>query len=299
MKNELFLRELHSANIDVHRHVPMSKYTTFKAGGCADLLVSPKNQDELIQVLELTNDYIIIGNGSNILVTDDGIKTPVILTTSLSLVEIRGNEVFAQSGAKLTAMCSAALSAGLTGLEFASGIPGTIGGGVYMNAGAYDGELCQFIKSVHVWEDGRIKQFSCEEMCFSYRKSIAMEKKLVILGAEFALERGDVSASIAKTKALNAQRRQKQPLEYPSAGSTFKRPPGKYAGELIEKAGLKGERIGDAMVSEKHAGFIVNVGAATASDIIALIKRVQTRVFEHSGIMVEPEVKIIGDGAKI
>lgn len=279
---------------------PMRDYTTFRVGGPADLLISPKSAEQIRAVLQMCRQLEIpitlLGNGSNVLVRDGGIRGAVLrLGPEFSQIQIEGNMVVAQAGAKLAAVVSAALGAGLVGMEFAGGIPGSVGGGIYMNAGAYGGELSQVLHSALVLTaDSEIEQMPQKALSLSYRHSALMENGAIVLEGRFCLELGDTAAAREYLRELNARRREKQPLELPSAGSTFKRPAGHYAGALIEAAGLKGFSIGGAQVSEKHAGFVVNRGDS-AADILALICHVQECVFAQSGVRLEPEVLILGE----
>ena len=279
---------------------PMDRYTTFRIGGPADVMFFPETPQEILVAQALATEsgvpVTVIGCGSNLLVSDAGIRGLVIaLGKPFSRIEVRGNAIFAQAGARLSAVANAALAHGLTGLEFASGIPGSVGGGAYMNAGAYGGQLSDVLTEVELLRDGMAVRVPASEMDFGYRHSAAMESGALITGATFALQPGDPEEIRARIDDLNGRRRDKQPLEYPSAGSTFKRPEGYFAGALIEQAGLKGCRIGGAMVSEKHAGFIVNAGNATAQDVFELIMRVQHTVLDRSGVWLEPEVRLIGE----
>lgn len=279
---------------------PMDRYTTFRIGGPADVMFFPETPQEILVAQALATEsgvpVTVIGCGSNLLVSDAGIRGLVIaLGKPFSRIEVRGNAIFAQAGARLSAVANAALAHGLTGLEFASGIPGSVGGGAYMNAGAYGGQLSDVLTEVELLRDGMAVRVPASEMDFGYRHSAAMESGALITGATFALQPGDPEEIRARMDDLNGRRRDKQPLEYPSAGSTFKRPEGYFAGALIEQAGLKGCRIGGAMVSEKHAGFIVNAGNATAQDVFELIMRVQHMVLDRSGVWLEPEVRLIGE----
>lgn len=279
---------------------PMDRYTTFRIGGPADVMFFPETPQEILVAQALATEsgvpVTVIGCGSNLLVSDAGIRGLVIaLGKPFSRIEVRGNAIFAQAGARLSAVANAALAHGLTGLEFASGIPGSVGGGAYMNAGAYGGQLSDVLTEVELLRDGMAVRVPASEMDFGYRHSAAMESGALITGATFALQPGDAEEIRARMDDLNGRRRDKQPLEYPSAGSTFKRPEGYFAGALIEQAGLKGCRIGGAMVSEKHAGFIVNAGNATAQDVFELIMRVQHTVLDRSGVWLEPEVRLIGE----
>ncbi|MBO4505773.1 MAG: UDP-N-acetylmuramate dehydrogenase, partial [Lachnospiraceae bacterium] len=244
--------------------------------------------------------YYIIGNGTNLLVSDDGFRGIVVVIkegkADISYVE-REEEVLvrAHAGAPLTKVAYDAARRGLAGFEFAAGIPGSVGGAVFMNAGAYGGEIKDVIVSARVMDtEGNIFDMDRDALELSYRHSVIGEKNLIVLEAVFALKRGDTGTILATISELNAKRRDKQPLEYPSAGSTFKRPEGYFAGKLIEEAGLKGYSVGDACVSEKHCGFVINKGRATSSDIIKLIGEVSDRVYRNSGVRLEPEVRMIG-----
>lgn len=284
----------------IFENEPMDKHTTFRVGGPCDLYISiadEKEAENIIRLLSMNGiSYFIIGNGSNLLVSDEGFKGVIIeLGKDFSSVTINENMITASAGALLVKVANEAYKASLTGLEFSSGIPGTIGGGVFMNAGAYGGELKDVIKTVRVLntQTGIISEKSCEEMDFSYRHSIAKEEPLIILGATIELSKGNPSEIKARMDELREQRTLKQPLEYPSAGSTFKRPEGYFAGKLIQDAGLKGYTVGGAQVSEKHSGFVINRGNATASDIFKLIEDVQRIVFEKFGVKLETEVQIL------
>ena len=279
---------------------PMSKHTTFRVGGPCDVLISIKSVKEAEDIIRLLSmykiPYFVIGNGSNLLVRDEGFKGAIIeIGKDFADIEINGETIIADAGALLVKIANEAYKASLTGLEFASGIPGTLGGGVFMNAGAYGGELKDVISSVTVLntETGEISTKTCEEMKFSYRHSVAKEKPLLILSATLKLNSGDKDAIKLRMDELREQRTTKQPLEYPSAGSTFKRPEGYFAGKLIQDAGLKGYSVGGAMVSEKHSGFVINTGTATASDILKLIDDVQNIVDTKFGVKLEPEVRIL------
>ena len=279
---------------------PMSRHTTFRLGGPARRMAFPETEAELTELLELAEGegypYTVIGNGSNLLAPDGGLERLVINTSRMDTVTVAGMVVRALAGATLARAANAAQRAGLTGLEFAHGIPGTLGGGIFMNAGAYGGELCQVVRSVRAWFPGEgVVTLGNGDCRFGYRHSVFSEKPGVVLFAELALTAGDAAAIKAKMEALAARRRQSQPLEFPSAGSTFKRPEGYYAGTLIDQCGLKGTQVGGAQVSPKHAGFIVNTGGATCADVLALIARVQERVRERTGVTLEPEVRILRD----
>ena len=279
------------------KNVPMCQYTTFKTGGNADIVIFPKTNEELKNVVklffELKTPYYILGNGSNLLVSDNGIKKPVIcIGKEFSSVEIFEDCITARSGAFLSTIAKKALDASLTGFEFAAGIPGTLGGALIMNAGAYGGEMKDVVEAVSFIDpSGEEYVASGEEMEFSYRKSALSDMGCIITGATIKLKKGNKSEISDKMAELSAKRREKQPLEYPSAGSTFKRPVGYFAGALIEEAGLKGKSIGGAQVSDKHAGFIINKGNATTRDICELIEYVKEKVYEKHGVMLETEVK--------
>lgn len=279
---------------------PMSKHTTFKVGGPCDLFVSiadVKEAEDLIRLLSMNGiPYFVIGNGSNLLVSDEGYRGVIIeIGKEYSSISIEDNVIIAEAGALLVKVANEAYKAGLAGMEFASGIPGTIGGGVFMNAGAYGGELKDIVQSVTVLntETGEIFEKKCEEMKFSYRYSIAKEEPLIILKAVLKLKKGEKELIKARMDELKEQRVSKQPLEYPSAGSTFKRPEGYFAGKLIQDCGLKGYTVGGAQVSEKHSGFVINTGNATANDVFSLISDVQAKVNEKFGVHLETEVCIL------
>lgn len=286
---------------DFEYSAPMGKYTSFKAGGKASLLITVRNISSLSEIISACKkngaEYFILGNGSNVLFCDCGFDGAVIrLSPFVSKIALLNeNTIFAESGASLKSICTFALEHSLAGLEFAYGIPGTLGGAVYMNAGAYGGEMKDVLYSVsHIDSDGKIGELSKENLNLSYRRSAYTDNGFVITSAVIRLQKGNYGDIKAKMNELLAKRKEKQPLEFPSAGSTFKRPEGYFAGALIESCGLKGKSIGGAQVSEKHAGFIINKNKATASDICELIKFVQDAVYEKCGVRLEPEVKIIG-----
>lgn len=282
------------------RDEPMSAHTTFRVGGPADLMLFPENAEQLCAAMNAARacgaDVLVMGNGSNMLVRDGGVRGLVIvLGERFSGICVEGETLTAQAGASMARVASAAQAASLTGLEFISGIPGTLGGGCAMNAGAYGGQLSDVLVDAQVLLGGEVRTLSREEMQMGYRTTLPLREGGVVLSARFQLKRGDGEAILAQMKELNARRRDKQPLNLPSAGSTFKRPEGHFAGALIERAGLKGLSVGGAQVSEKHAGFIVNTGGATAADVLALIERVQDEVERAFGVLLEPEVRIIGE----
>lgn len=281
---------------------PMSAHTTFRAGGHAAVYAEPTG-DELAALLSFVTTeslpYFVLGNGSNVLFSDAGYDGIVIgIGKRMAHIRSEGGVISAGAGALLSSLAAEALRAGLSGLEFASGIPGSVGGGVFMNAGAYGGELKDVIRRVTALTPaGTVKTYSANELNLSYRHSIFSDTAAgeIVLSAEFLLQPGDPEKIRTAMQELNARRREKQPLEYPSAGSTFKRPEGYFAGKLIQDAGLMGFSVGGAAVSTKHAGFVVNTDHATASDIYAVIKGVQEKVLESSGVRLEPEVRLIGE----
>ncbi len=287
-------------NYELLKNEPMSKHTTFKTGGCADTFYRIFDFDGLSEVLDILNKNgekpLIIGNGSNLLVSDMGPGVPVIeIGEGMSEVICDGDMIEAQAGARLSKVSRVALENSLTGMEFASGIPGTIGGALYMNAGAYGGEMKDVVESVKVLMNGEIIELKGDEMDFGYRHSRAMQDEMIFLSTKLRLKSGDKTKIEETMNDFNQRRRDKQPLEYPSAGSTFKRPEGYFAGKLIMDSGLAGETFGGAMVSPKHCGFVINTGGATSTDVYELIKRVQNVVYEKFGVRLETEVKLIGE----
>ena len=280
---------------------PMSRHTTFRVGGPADFFVTPKAKEEVRDVIRICKEagmpYYIIGNGSNLLVSDAGYRGVVVqIYKEMNEVKVEGDLVKAQAGALLSGIAAKALGAELSGFEFASGIPGTIGGACVMNAGAYGGEMKDVLESVTVLTgEGKIIALGRNDLELGYRTSVIAKKGYIVLGAVLKLERGDGEKIKTYMDELKEKRVTKQPLEYPSAGSTFKRPEGYFAGKLIEDAGLRGFQVGGAQVSEKHCGFVINRNHATAADIMELMRQVQIRVKENSGVDLEPEVKRLGD----
>ena len=278
---------------------PMAKHTSFRIGGPAKRMAFPETREQLVLLTgflqEAGVDPLLIGNGTNLLVADEGLDTVVIDTSAkLSHIELTGEgEITADAGVSLAKLALFAWKSGLMGLEFAHGIPGTLGGGVVMNAGAYGGELKDVVTKVTALYPDGVKVLKPAELDFSYRHSVFSTGEGIVLGAKLKLEPGDKDAIKAKMDELMARRKASQPLELPSAGSTFKRPTGYFAGPLIEGCRLKGCRVGGAEVSPKHAGFVVNVGGATCADVLALIEKVQKTVYDAHGVMLEPEVKII------
>lgn len=280
---------------------PMASHTTFRIGGPADYFVMPSSAEQLAGILKICKEenvpYFILGNGSNLLVGDKGIRGVVIqLYKNFDEITIAGTTVTAKAGAMLIRVAKEAGKAGLTGLEFASGIPGTIGGAMVMNAGAYGGEMKDVVTSVTVLtDDGEIKTLKGSEMDFRYRGSVVEEKGYIVLQAVMELKEGDVKEILTSMDQLTVRRKTKQPIEYPSAGSTFKRPEGYFAGKLIMDAGLCGFKVGGAQVSKKHCGFVINAGGATAADVMKLMSDVSVRVQERFGVKLEPEVKRVGE----
>lgn len=279
---------------------PMSRHTTFRVGGPADLMYFPASSSQLVKALNAAGErqipVLVMGNGSNMIVRDGGIRGLVIvLGERFSQISIEGAFLSAQAGASMARVAAAAQAASLSGLEFISGIPGTLGGGCAMNAGAYGGQLSDVLVDAEVYLNGEIRTLTREELEMGYRTTLPLREGGIVLSARFKLTQDDGEAIMARMKELNARRRDKQPLNFPSAGSTFKRPEGYFAGALIEQAGLKGRTVGGAQVSEKHAGFIVNIGGATAKDITDLIALVQDEVLRASGVQLETEVRIIGE----
>ena len=285
---------------EVVRNADMRRYTTLKLGGTADYLAFPRSAEEIAALFREAREagmpVTVIGHGSNLLVRDGGIRGLVIrVEKNMREIHLEGNLLYAQAGAMLGSVAAAAAEAGLTGLEFAAGIPGTVGGGMTMNAGAYGGEMADVTKQVDgLLPDGTHVSLSREEMRFGYRTSAVKERDLVVTGVTLELQPGDPLEIRAKMDELNARRAEKQPLDVPSAGSTFKRPEGFFAAALIDQCGLKGYRVGEAQVSMKHAGFLVNNGSSSR-DFLELMRKVQQIVLERAGVQLEPEVKILGE----
>lgn len=297
MENVLEKLRCITSDENIFLNEPMKNHTTFRTGGLADILVTPSSQKELIECLRLDIPKTIVGNGSNIIVRDGGIRGLVIKTTKLNSIQLNHNVIEADAGVYLAKIAMFAQEHSLTGFEFASGIPGTLGGAVSMNAGAYGGEMKDvIIETTYVDTIGNLHTLkNVEEHEFAYRKSFFTGKEDIILSSKIKLQAGNSEEIGQKIKELREQRNSKQPVNFPNAGSTFKRPEGFFAGKLIEDSGLKGYSIGGAQVSTLHAGFIVNTGNATSSDILALIKYVQETVKEKFGVELQTEVKIIGD----
>ena len=301
MSDEIVTRLINITGKDnVRINEPMKNHTTFKIGGPAQYYVTPESVTQIQEVVSLCRDMNIplhvIGNGSNILVGDDGVDGVVLaLFNTFSDYEIKDNVITAQAGMSLIKLAVIALREGLTGLEFASGIPGSVGGAVYMNAGAYDGQMKDVVTSVTVLDEaGNIRILGRDELDMGYRTSAVAKHNMIVLQVIIELKAGDKEQIKDRMNQLSELRKQKQPLEYPSAGSTFKRPEGYFAGKLIADAGLKGYSIGGAAVSEKHAGFVVNMGGATAKDVVELTDYIKKRIMEQFGVTLELEVKRIG-----
>ena len=301
MSDEIVTRLINITGKDnVRINEPMKNHTTFKIGGPAQYYVTPESVTQIQEVVSLCRDMNIplhvIGNGSNILVGDDGVDGVVLaLFNTFSDYEIKDNVITAQAGMSLIKLAVIALREGLTGLEFASGIPGSVGGAVYMNAGAYDGQMKDVITSVTVLDEaGNIRILGRDELDMGYRTSTVAKHNMIVLQVIIELKAGDKDQIKDRMNQLSELRKQKQPLEYPSAGSTFKRPEGYFAGKLIADAGLKGYSIGGAAVSEKHAGFVVNMGGATAKDVVELTDYIKKRIIEQFGVTLELEIKKIG-----
>ncbi len=277
---------------------PLKNHTTFKIGGPAKCIFMPDSIDEIKDIIsyckENNQEYMILGNGSNVLFMDEGYNGIIIqIYSNMNKISLRDQVIYGEAGALLSKLAAVARDNSLGGMEFAAGIPGTLGGAVVMNAGAYGGEMKDIVEYVDVLEsDGVVKRYSCQDMDFAYRHSIIDNDKIV-LGAALKLYKADKEQIIDKMNELKDARVSKQPLEYPSAGSTFKRPEGYFAGKLIQDAGLKGYSVGGAMVSDKHSGFVINYNNATARDVLAVIEDVKTKVYDTYGVMLEPEVKII------
>ncbi len=284
-------------NCIIRENVDMKEYTSFKTGGIANLMIEPTTPIAVARALrdlkEKGEKYFVLGNGSNLLVSDMGIKNPVVhLGKNLSDIRVEDNRIICQAGALLSQVAFTAYKNSLTGMEFAHGIPGSIGGAVCMNAGAYGGEMKDIIDWIdYASPSGEVYRMDCDSAQFGYRKSFFSDKEYVVCAVCVKLEKGNEEEILSKMKDLGQRRRDKQPLEYPSAGSTFKRPEGYFAAALIEEAGLKGVKIGSAQVSEKHSGFVINTGDATTGDILSLMEHIKKTVFEKFSVELEAEVK--------
>lgn len=297
---EKIIEEIKRLNIEtIKEDESLSKYTTFKIGGPARVLIEAKSDEEVLKLVrlfhEMEEDYLIIGNGSNLLITDDGIERPVIVLDKKfsNITTIDEVTLYAEAGASLKSLANKALDLGLGGLEAISGIPGTVGGAVYMNAGAYGSEIKDVVTKIRYIKDDSIAELDASEANFAHRRSIFQEKGYIILGAYFKLEKKDKKDIEEEQRDYTQRRKDKQPLEYPSAGSVFKRPEGYYASKLIEDAGLKGLSVGGAMVSKKHSGFIINTGSASFDDVVTLIEKVKAIVLEKFAVSLEEEIRII------
>ena len=285
--------------LELREHEPMARHTTFRIGGPVRLMALPRGEGEVLACLREAERaqvrLVVLGNGSNLLAADGEIPCFAVLLTGLDALERTGErEIWAGAGVSLARLASFAAQEGLAGLEFAHGIPGTLGGGVLMNAGAYGGEMVQVVKEVAAaGRNGGVETVPAEQCGFSYRRSAFSDGERVILGARFHLEPDDPAAIRSRMDELARRRKEKQPLEYPSAGSMFKRPQGHFAAALIEQCGLKGLTVGGAQVSEKHAGFVINRGGATCADVLALVDQVKERVLQQTGVELEMEVRVL------
>ena len=289
-------------NCIVRYDEPLKNHTTFKIGGNCIALIEPREVSDIVETIKICREnnikFFVIGNGSNLLVPDEGYNGVIIkLKGEFSTIQVEGEYLIVNSGAKLSEIYTVAYENSLTGFEFASGIPGTIGGAIYMNAGAYGGEMKDIVESVEVLDldNFELRELKNEELEFSYRKSIIQRKNYIVTTIKLKLQKGNKEEISSKVEELNKMRSDKQPLEYPSCGSVFKRPEGYFAGKLIQDAGLQGLTVGGAQVSKKHAGFMVNINSATCEDYKNLIKEVQKKVLEDSGVELECEVKILGE----
>ena len=289
------LQQEYEEKLHIEWQVPLSKFTTFKIGGPAECMITAKSESDIKTVIDFAKansvPLHILGNGSNLLVDDEGIEGIVLyIGRQMANIEVNGNEIVAEAGARMAQVARAALDNSLTGLEFAFGIPGTIGGGVIMNAGAYGGELCQVVTKVDAYDkEGNFHTFANEDLQFGYRRSLLKEKGYIVTKVYMECKEGDQEEIKAYMTDLSTRRIEKQPLEYPSAGSTFKRPEGYFVGKLIEDTNLKGASVGGAKVSEKHGGFIINDKEATAKDVKALIKHIQDTILAKYNVELEPE----------
>ena len=286
-------------NIEYRENENMSRHTSFKIGGSADIYISPETAEQIKEVILLAKKesipFYVLGNGSNLLVSDEGIKGAAISTLKCNNIRVEEDTIYADAGASLTAVCVAARDAGLTGLEFAFGIPGSIGGALFMNAGAYDGEMSFIVSSAEsLTPSGDVVFRTANELKLGYRHSIYRENGEIITGVTLRLKKGEKEKITARMNELMQKRKTSQPLEFPSAGSTFKRPVGGFAAALIDECGLKGRSVGGAEVSTKHAGFVINKGNATAKDVLSLIKIIQNKVEEEKNIKLETEVIFVG-----
>ncbi len=297
----LIARLIKEPGITVKQNALMRDYTSFQIGGPADLMLQPESADALAQCFRILHEAsivpLVIGAGSNLLVSDRGIRGVVIrLAAPMNRTYVQENEIIAEAGISLARLAMTALDAGLSGLEFASGIPGTLGGAIFMNAGAYGGEMKDVtIETEYLDENGALCTLSGKQHTFGYRKSFFSGKPFIILRSRLRLTPGDPEKIRETMRDLNARRKEKQPLNFPSAGSFFKRPEGHFAGRLIEDAGLKGAFVGGAQISKKHAGFMINTGGATAEDVCRLMEQVKETVYKNTGVTLEPEVRFVGE----
>ena len=291
--------DIYSEN-EIEINAKMKEHIYFKVGGPADILLNPTKVEQVIETIKICEEnkipYFVIGNGSNLLVKDGGLRGVVLKLCGLNEVKVEGNKIKAGSGALLKSVSDEALANSLTGFEFACGIPGSVGGAVFMNAGAYDGEIKNVIVEAEVIDkEGKLFTLKGDELKFGYRTSNIKDEGYIVVSATFELNKGDSENIEDRIIELTKKREEKQPLEYPSAGSTFKRPEGYFAGKLIQDAGLKGFSIGGAAVSGKHSGFVINKGGATAKDILDVIAHVQEEVKKQFGVELQTEVRIIGE----
>jgi len=293
------IQELNALDVAFEQDLALSRKTSFHIGGPAELVLFPASIEQMQRCIKLCNEHhqtpFILGNGSNLLVKDSGMDGVVICTEQLQTLELADeNMIYCQAGVVLSKLCSFAQKNSLAGLEFAFGIPGNLGGSIFMNAGAYDGEMKDVVHSVeYIDQTGELRELPASELDFGYRQSVFRKKGGVIVAAKLQLSPGDAEQIKTQLLDITARRREKQPLEFPSAGSVFKRPPGHFAGGLIQQCGLKGRSVGGAQVSEKHAGFIINTGNATAADVRALIALVQAVVEQETGVLLEPEIQFV------
>lgn len=299
MKLELFEKYCSENNVNYKMLEPMNRHTSFKIGGPADMFITVSSVEQLVSVInkavELDVNCFILGKGSNILASDNGIEGAVISLAGINDISVSGDEIRCGAGLSLSELCITAAENGLSGLEFAYGIPGTVGGGLFMNAGAYGGEMSDVVKEAeYISFDGKKGVISAEEMQLGYRTSIFKNSNMIITAVTFKLSFADKTEIRSKMDDFLHRRKDKQPLDFPSGGSTFKRPEGYFAGSLIEKNGLKGKTVGGAMVSEKHAGFVINYNNASGKDVKELIKIVKETVLKSDGVNLEPEIIFVG-----
>ena len=304
MSVNAFIKSIEKSGIAFKKDLPMKEHTSFRIGGNADAAVFPHSREQLVDILTVAGDVgiptFVVGKGSNLLVSDEGYRGVIVFTEGMDRVEFEGNTVYAESGVSLTSLSRMVAERGLSGLEFAYGIPGSVGGAVYMNAGAYNSEMKNVTLSSDWWSPSLgYGTFTGEEQGFDYRESAYMNSDKVILGCRIALAEGNSEEISAYCRELMSRRREKQPLEYPSAGSAFKRYPGRFTGQMIDEAGLKGYSVGGASVSTKHAGFIVNMGNATACDVVELVKRIKEIIFEKEGVMIESEIRYLSSEGEV